>query len=106
MGVNEALHITQANISRQALYKRVERARAKEREKVDNRMRENPMQAQKVSEDEVGTAMPHGESGNAAGGRGVHRRRESDQGAHCWQPVRATVAAQLRLVLLNGHHRP
>ena len=33
MGVSKALHITQANISRQALYKRVERARAKEREK-------------------------------------------------------------------------
>ena len=33
MGVSEALHITQANISRQALYKRVEKARAKEREK-------------------------------------------------------------------------
>ena len=33
MGVSEALNITQANISRSALYQRVERARAKEREK-------------------------------------------------------------------------
>jgi len=35
MGVNEALHITQANISRQALHRRVKRARDKAREKED-----------------------------------------------------------------------
>jgi len=35
MGVNEALHITQANISRQALHRRVKRARDKVREKED-----------------------------------------------------------------------
>ena len=35
MGVSEALHITQANISRQALHRRVKRARDKVREKED-----------------------------------------------------------------------